>query len=65
MRRLKKVLIWLAVILAVIGVTGFFIAPPIAKSVIVKNLSKALQRPVSIQGVKINPYRFTATVTRV
>lgn len=62
MQRLKKVLIWMAVILAVIGVTGFFIAPPIAKSVIVKNLSKALQRPVSIQRVKINPYLLTATV---
>ena len=62
MQRLKKVLIWMAVILAVIGVTGFFIAPPIAKSLIVKNLSKALQRPVSIQGVKINPYLLTATV---
>lgn len=62
MQRLKIFLIWLAVILAVIGVTGFFIAPPIAKSVMVEKLSQALQRPVSIQGVKINPYLLTATV---
>lgn len=62
MQRLKKVLIGTAVVLAVIGVTGFFIAPPIAKSLIVKNLSKALQRPVSIQQVRINPYLLTATV---
>lgn len=62
MQRLKKVLIWMAVILAVIGVKGFFIAPPIAKSVMVEKLSQTLQRPVSIQGVKINPYLLTATV---
>jgi hypothetical protein len=62
MQRFKKVLIWMAVFLAVIGVTGFLIAPPIAKSILVEKLSQALQRPVSIQGVKINPYLFTATV---
>ena len=62
MQRLKKVLLWMAVLLAVIGVTGFFIAPPIAKSVMVEKLSQTLQRRVSIQGVKINPYLLTATV---
>ena len=62
MQRLKKVLIWMAVILAVIGVAGFFIAPPIAKSVMVEKLSQTLQRPVLIQGVKINPYLLTVTV---
>jgi uncharacterized protein involved in outer membrane biogenesis len=62
MQRLKKVLIWMAVLLAVIGVAGFLIAPPIAKSLLVEKLSLALHRPVSIQRIKINPYLLTATV---
>lgn len=62
MHRLKKIMIGLVVLLAVIGVTGFFIAPPIVKSVMVKKLSEALKRPVSIQQIRINPYLLAATI---
>lgn len=62
MHRLKKIIISLAVLAAIIGVAGFFIAPPIVKSVLVKKLSEALHRPVSIQEIRINPYLLAATI---
>lgn len=60
--RLRKALIWSVAILAVVGVTGFFILPPIAKSLLVEKVSQALQRPVSIDRIRINPYLLTMTV---
>ncbi len=62
MRRLKKILIWSTAILAIIGITGFLILPPIAKSLLVDKLSQALHRPVTIEKIKINPYLLTLTV---
>jgi hypothetical protein len=62
MHRLKNIMVGLVVLLAVIGVTGFFIAPPVAKSIIVEKLSEALKRPVSIKQIRINPYLLTATI---
>jgi hypothetical protein len=62
MQRWKKALIWVAAVVAVIGVTGFFIAPPIAKSLLVEKLSVALHRPVSIGQIRINPFLLTAAV---
>ena len=62
MRRLKIILIYVVAVLAVIGIAGFFIAPPIVKSILVDKLSQTLKRPVSIQAIKINPYALTATI---
>ena len=62
MRRSIKIVIYLAIILAIIGVTGFFIAPPIVKSVLTDKLSQLLQRQVSIGEVRINPYKLTAAI---
>ena len=41
---------------------GFLILPPIIRSVAVKQLSKQLDREVSIQQVKLNPFALSATV---
>jgi Domain of Unknown Function (DUF748) len=62
MRRYKKILIGLGVTLVIFGITGFFILPPIVKSILVDKLSQTLKRPVSIQAIKINPYALTATI---
>ena len=62
MRRYKKILIGLGVTLVIIGITGFFILPPIVKSILVDKLSQTLKRPVSIQSIKINPYALTVTI---
>lgn len=61
MRRLKKCFIWAAVVLFIFTLAGFFILPPVAKSVLINKLSSSLRRPVAIQEVKINPYRLTLT----
>ncbi|MBL8452158.1 MAG: DUF748 domain-containing protein [Zoogloea sp.] len=45
-----------------IGVAGFLIAPPLVKSVAQGTLSDLLHRPVSIEGVSINPYALSAEV---
>ena len=47
------------VTLVVIGVLGFFVLPPIVKSVALDQLGKALHRPVAIKSVSINPYALT------
>lgn len=55
MGRWKKVLLWCAGILVVLILFGFFGAPPILKSILVKELSAALSRDVSIHKISINP----------
>ncbi len=60
--RAKRIGIVLASIIAAVGVLGFLVAPPILKSVLVKELSARLQRPVEIAGIAVNPYALSATV---
>jgi len=62
MRRFIKYLTGFAVALLIFTVAGFFILPPVIKSVLVDKLSQIIQRPVSIQEIKINPYRLTVTI---
>ena len=54
--------LWGAGVLAVVGVAGFLIAPPLVKSVAQSTLSDMLHRPVSIESVSINPYALSAEV---
>ncbi len=44
------------------SVAGFLILPPIIRVVAVKQLSKQLDREVSIEKVKLNPYALSCTV---
>jgi hypothetical protein len=55
MGRWKKTLLWCIGILVVLILFGFFGAPPILKSILVKELSTALNRGVSIRKISINP----------
>ena len=48
--------------LLIIGLLGFVVLPPIVKSVLLDKLSIALQRPVSLQRVSINPYALSLTL---
>jgi len=52
----RKILIWLLSLLVAFTVTGFFILPPIIKSVLIKKLSEQLHREVSIRQININPF---------
>jgi len=55
-RRLVKITIWVAGFFALFTIVGFLVLPPVAKSVLTKQLSKALHRHVSIEKIRINPY---------
>jgi uncharacterized protein involved in outer membrane biogenesis len=54
--------LWGAGVFALVGVVGFLLAPPLVRSVAQSTLSDLLHRPVSIEGVSINPYALSAEV---
>ena len=62
MGRLVKITLWIAGFFAVFTLVGFFVLPPVLKSILVKKLSENIHRPVSIKEIKINPYLLTVTV---
>ena len=61
--RFRRIARWLAGIVVAIGIFGFFAAPPLLKSVLVKQLSVHLHREVSVDGIDINPFALTAKIT--
>ena len=63
--RSKRIALWLLGIVVVFGLFGFFAAPPLAKSLLVKELSTQLHREVSIDRIEINPFALTAKVNGV
>jgi len=60
--RKRKIALWIFWLFVFYTVAGFFILPPIVRSVAVKQISSQLDREVSIQKVKINPFALSATV---
>ena len=60
-RWLRRAL-WGAGLVALVGVAGFFVAPPLVKSLTERQLTELLHRPVSIEGLSINPYALSAEV---
>ncbi|MDR2187432.1 MAG: DUF748 domain-containing protein [Azonexus sp.] len=61
-RRIKRLGLWTLVIVVAFGLFGYFAAPPIARSVLVKQLSELLHREVAIDKVAINPYALSAEI---
>ena len=60
--RLKKITVAVFSLVLLFTLTGFFILPPLLKSVAQDKLSAALHRPVSVGKVRINPYQLTLQV---
>ena len=54
--------VWVAAGFLCYTVLGFLLLPPIARAVAVKQLSILLDRPVTIQQVRLNPYTLSATI---
>ena len=54
--RVRKTLLILAIVLVIFGLLGFFAAPSIIRSQIETRASAALQRPVTLGAVHLNPY---------
>jgi hypothetical protein len=58
----RKLLRWAFGLLLFYTVVGFFILPPIIRAVAIKKLSAQLDREVSIQKVKLNPFALSTTI---
>ena len=60
--REHKVVLWVFGLVLFYAVAGFLILPPIVRSVAVKQISRQLDREVSIEKVKINPFTLSTTI---
>ncbi|HEX7619229.1 MAG TPA: DUF748 domain-containing protein [Verrucomicrobiae bacterium] len=60
--RKRRLTIWTVGLLLIYTVAGFLILPPIVRSVAAKQISKQLDREVSIEKIKINPFAFSTTI---
>ena len=60
--RERKIALWVLGILILYTIVGFLILPPIIRAVAVKDLSEDLNRKVSIQRVKVNPFVPSLTI---
>ncbi|MBE9528354.1 MAG: DUF748 domain-containing protein [Proteobacteria bacterium] len=61
-RRQRKILIWVASLLAAYTFIGFLILPYTLKAVLLKKLPEALHREVSIASIRFNPYNLKLTI---
>ena len=60
--RRRKIVRWIVGLLLFYTIFGFLILPPLVRAIAVKQLSRQLDREVSIQKVKINPFVLSTTV---
>lgn len=60
--RRRKLVYWILGLLVFYAILGFLVLPPIVRAVAVKQLSRQLDREVSIQKVKINPFALSTAV---
>jgi hypothetical protein len=60
--RCRKLVLWSAGLVLFYTIAGFFIAPPIVRSVAAKQISRQINREVTIAKVKLNPYAMSATI---
>jgi len=58
----RRYVLWPAIALAAYTLIGFFVLPPIVRSVLVRKLSEILHRPVAIRSIRINPFVLSARV---
>ncbi|TCV94844.1 uncharacterized protein DUF748 [Luteibacter rhizovicinus] len=63
--RLRKTLLILLAIVVLFGLLGFFATPPLLKSQLETRASAALQRPVTLGGVHINPFTLRVELDRL
>ncbi|MGD0885876.1 MAG: DUF748 domain-containing protein [Thermodesulfovibrionales bacterium] len=59
---LKKILVGVVIFLVIFTITGFFIVPPVLKSVLVRKLSENFHREVSIRQIKVNPFALSLDI---
>jgi uncharacterized protein involved in outer membrane biogenesis len=64
-RRTRRFFIGLLLALIVIGLLGFFAAPPLIRHIAEQQLSAQLDRPASIGRIAFNPYTLSFEASRV
>ena len=62
MHRLKKILLWTSILFICFSLTGFFVLPPLLKSIALKKFSDYLHRDVFIQKIDVNPYTLSLRI---
>ncbi|HUA37342.1 MAG TPA: DUF748 domain-containing protein [Candidatus Sulfopaludibacter sp.] len=60
--RRRKLVYWVLGLLLFYTILGFLILPPIVRAIAVKQLSRQLDRQVSIEKIKINPFVLSTSV---
>ncbi len=61
----KWVFVWIGVILAAGAIFIYVLAPWLIRRILVREVSAALQRPVEIESVSINPFRLSVGLSGV
>ena len=61
-RRRRKLALWFLGLLLFYTIVGFLVLPPIVRRVSVKQLSQQLDREVTIEKIKINPFALSTTI---
>jgi Domain of Unknown Function (DUF748) len=62
LRHTRNVAIGFVILMVVIGVVGFFIAPGIVKDIAEKQITEQTGRKATIASLKLNPYVLSATI---
>lgn len=60
--RQRRLVLWSVGLMLFYTIAGFFIAPPIVRSIAAKQISRQLGREVTIARVKLNPFAMSATI---
>ena len=61
-RRIFRYALYFLLAISVFAVVGFFLLPPVVKSLAIEQVSKALHRPVAVRAIRINPFALTLDV---
>jgi len=59
---LLKAGLWIAGLIVLFAIVGFFVVPPVAKHYLVNGLSEKLHRQVTIDDIKVNPFALTVLI---
>lgn len=64
-RRSRRIALGVVIALVVFGLLGFFAAPPLIRSQLASRLGAAMDRPVTVERVSLNPFTLRLTVERL
>jgi uncharacterized protein involved in outer membrane biogenesis/outer membrane protein OmpA-like peptidoglycan-associated protein len=58
----RKILLWSAALVLLYAIVGFFVVPPILKSILTRQLSEQFHRQTTIEEIRMNPFALTCRV---